>query len=105
MAYMLHAALKHRQRHYVPTGLSMLQRFYASRKGRHGHAKRLGNVKNDEMPEMQSTDQYGAYRHDSNLSGLRDMVAARASRIVDHRGNSGRRSTVDAFEVNNGRTQ
>jgi hypothetical protein len=62
--------------------------------------KRLENVENDEMPEMQSTDQYGAYRHDSNLSGLRDMVAARASRILDHRGNSGRRSSVDAFEVN-----
>jgi hypothetical protein len=89
----------------VPTGLSTFLRFYAPRKGRREHAKRLENVENDEMPEMQSTNQCEAYRHDTNLSGLRGMVAARTSRVLGHRGNSGRRSSVDAFEVMEGHNE
>jgi hypothetical protein len=52
----------------------------------------------DEVPELQSTNQYEAYGHDTNLSGLRDMVAARVSGVLGHHGNSGRRFRVDVLE-------
>jgi hypothetical protein len=104
MAYMLDAAL-HRQRRYVPTGLSILQRFYAPPKGRASTPNVWENVDNDEMPEMPITNQCDAYRHNTNLSGLWRMVAARTSRVLGHRGNSGRRCSVDAFEVNKWRAQ
>ena len=47
---------------------------------------------------MRSTNQYEAYGHDTNLSGLWGMVAARASRVLGHRGSSGRSCSVDAFQ-------